>query len=358
MDCCEFGKMLDQYEELTDLQKQELEDHASECEKCKEELTFYKSLILTLNDLPKMEAPKSLLTDINAKIDEELAAKKRQRSFAHHMRKYAYRYSAVAACIVLVAVVGVNSRDMVERMLNHDDGVISETTNGAIPNIPTNPTAAPVPSADAQPTPQPTAKASAEPVPTASVSKPTVTQKPKAVKTDSPSERVINIPVATLSPTYAPVAKPVVTAAPVTTSAPVYTAEPKPVETENVQDAPQNTEASTYTFDSRRYMLPDDEPSTQSDEQIAMAYEETEMQSDWAAVSTTLTISPKDEERVRELIDIYTSDQLLGDSYKIDADRMQYMLEVLKQEGIEFNDSAKQATAAADGDMMFTLVIS
>ena len=383
MDCSEFKEMLENYEELTDIQQEVLEDHAAVCESCREELEFFKSMINTVGTLPKLKAPKSLIFDINKRIDEEKIEKPKNRLFVH-IRKYGYRYSAAAACIAIMAVVGIENSDLINRMMYHDNGVISEVSDTGIPSI------SPEVKRNVKNT-EPTVRATAVPTEQSPQPKAVETQKPnvsakpkrtvKPINTESPAQtskpaaRVTAVPRTQSSTSSANVSR--VTEPPVivydnrSASASQEASKPVSVPQNNSQQTAEQTNIpetkepeynrsdvdSSYTFE-QKYHLPDE--NTKPDENNKSdGYENNDSAnpSDWAAASATLTIAPKDEERVRELIDIYTSDQI-GDKYKIDSDRMQYMLDVLTQEGIEYNDSARQSANNTDGDLMLTLVIS
>lgn len=333
MDCSEFQSMLDSYAELDDIKRAQMDEHCIVCEKCREELEFYKSVINAVSTLPKMEAPKSLLDDINARIDKE---EKKQNVFTL-LGKHSYRYGAVAACVALVAIVGVKNSGLVDRLINKDYGVVMETTQTVASTEAPQATQAvsPEPVVTAAPTSEPTAEPKSTKKPVKVTPKPTVKpQKKTTVKT-------VTAPVVTIAPTAVPT--------------PAPTAEPTAVPV--VTDAPA-METPAYTIQERGYRLPQEGEETaysvnenNEDYSISTASEE------WAVVSTTLTISSEDEERVRELIDIYTSD-FDGASYTIDPERMEYMLDVFTQEGIEYNDSAMEATKGADKSMVFTLIVA
>lgn len=120
MICSEFAELLDRYELLTDAERCELEKHASECEKCKSELEFFKSItsISTLIPLPK--APDTLIDEVNARLDAKPIIR-----FRPNVRIL----STIAACLVLGISVGVNN-GFIKKNIDGDssDGVITETT--------------------------------------------------------------------------------------------------------------------------------------------------------------------------------------------------------------------------------------
>ncbi|MDD6484518.1 MAG: hypothetical protein PUF72_08090 [Clostridiales bacterium] len=377
MDCSEFQKMLGSYEELDEEKRSEMDKHAAECDGCRSELEFYKSVINAVSTLPKMKAPESLLNDINARIDKE----EKKQTLWKHLRKYGYRYGAAAACIALVAVVGVRNSELVDRMMKHDNGVISES--GSI-------------SEDTEPFFTQGPQRSEKPAPTVEAVKPTQTAKPadKAVKTPEavrptakptakPTEvsiptmppKVTARPTATLSPkaAYVPTSAPAVSGGVIYSTGNTVTEAPKPAaetapvsaaaqqastQTPEETAAAQNNEAQAYTIEQNGYKLPEEEePQAYAAGSTSEDYSVKQGRGAMTSAYATLIVSSQDEERVRELIDIYSSDSD-GDSYTIDPDRMKYMLEVFKQEGIEYNDSLTEVQEGAGGDMMFTLIIA
>ena len=57
MTCSEFMDMLDNYELLTDSQREELKIHTSECEACCKEFEFFQSIISISSQIPVPKAP-------------------------------------------------------------------------------------------------------------------------------------------------------------------------------------------------------------------------------------------------------------------------------------------------------------
>lgn len=373
MNCSQFSEMLENYEVLTDMQKKLLDDHAAVCENCRNELEFFKSINETLHTLPKITAPESLLSDINNRIDSTETKKNERNKLLLHIKTYSYRYGAAAACIALLAVVGVRNSDLVNRMIYHDDGVISEVKVSEVPSLSTElpkgtlapiststPTAKPKAASKVSSTQQPSMKSTISPTSKPSPSKATKSSATARPKSNTSATNSINhtTPVAVTQKPYVTVAPEVkTTLTPQATAVPTKKPEIQTTSPEAYTPVQSEENDTSYVFE-QTYRLPKDEQNT--NENISSnGYENNNAASpeDWAVVTATLTVSSEDEERVRELIDIYTSDQI-GDQYKIDADRMQYMLDVFTQEGIEFNQSARQSAKSTDGDLMLTLVIS
>lgn len=126
MNCDEFNKRLDNYASLTDEELSEMEKHSFECENCKKELDFMRSMMSVLNTLPDIEAPADFMEKLNARIDDEERKKNIKERIIRNIRGNWQRYTAAAACFALVAVVTSNGRLLVDK-LDGSDGVITET---------------------------------------------------------------------------------------------------------------------------------------------------------------------------------------------------------------------------------------
>ena len=125
--CDEFRHLLDNYESLTETEKLMITAHATECENCRNELDFMLSIISTAKTLPKIKAPDNFLTNLNARIDlEEIKERQQQRKVKRSLITGWKRYSTIAACLLLVAVVGVNGRNLVYQMVDKGNDVITE----------------------------------------------------------------------------------------------------------------------------------------------------------------------------------------------------------------------------------------
>ena len=121
MICSEFFELLDSYESITDEQRVEMEKHTAECETCRKELEFFKSVISNLASIPSPEAPKTLIDRVNAKLDAE-------KTVAIGFRWDFRVLSTVAACLAIGLAVGINNgyiKDVITD--NGTDGVISQT---------------------------------------------------------------------------------------------------------------------------------------------------------------------------------------------------------------------------------------
>lgn len=129
MNCERFKEYLENYENLDDEQKAEMNTHAAECEECRSELEFFLSIIETTKSLPKIEPPADFMDKLNIRIDgEERIKRNAARRIIRNMRHNWKQYAAAAACFALVAVVTANGRMFVDKMNGSDDGVITENT--------------------------------------------------------------------------------------------------------------------------------------------------------------------------------------------------------------------------------------
>ena len=102
MDCIQFRKYLDNYENLDDIQLKALFDHADECEECHKELDFFNSIINTAASIPVPEMPADFIEQVNKRID----AQPINTSFVYKLNVVSRKYAAVAACLAIGIVVG------------------------------------------------------------------------------------------------------------------------------------------------------------------------------------------------------------------------------------------------------------
>ena len=141
--CDEFRQMLDRYEELSENEKLILTAHTSECKECRDELDFMLSIINTAKTLPEIKPCDDFLDKLNARIDlEEVRERREERKRKKLLHTDWKRYGSLAACLLLVAVVGINGRSLVSRMTDTADVITEETVttqngdNGAQPQSP------------------------------------------------------------------------------------------------------------------------------------------------------------------------------------------------------------------------------
>lgn len=141
MTCDEFGKMLDNYENLTEDEKLSLNEHASQCVHCREELDFMLAMIAQLNALPKIGVP----SDFGAKLKKRIGLSEAETSGFNRVlvlvRENYRRYSTVAACLVLAVVLGANGKSLMNRLTpSTDNKTVLETTVSSSPQPETDKT--------------------------------------------------------------------------------------------------------------------------------------------------------------------------------------------------------------------------
>ena len=128
MDHSEFYNMLDRYSQLSDAELARLEAHAAECEDCRRELEFFKSINETVSSLKAPSPPPDLADRINSAIDE-LPKPGLIRAAADNIRSNIRQYAAAAACLAIGIIVGANGAMISERLSGGDnDGVIRTET--------------------------------------------------------------------------------------------------------------------------------------------------------------------------------------------------------------------------------------
>lgn len=129
MVCSEFSEMLDNYENLTETELSDLKAHSAECEACREEYRFFKSITSTIAALPCPEPPQHLIEKVNEQLDKMPYTTGRFNIFINSIKNNSYRYATVAACLAVGLVVGLNNKTISERLINKgNNGVISTTT--------------------------------------------------------------------------------------------------------------------------------------------------------------------------------------------------------------------------------------
>lgn len=127
MQCEDFARMLDNYENLTEEEKIQMTAHTDVCPDCKKEFEFMQSIISVTKTLPRLSVPDNFLETLNERIDaEEVVTDK--RSVIAHLKYNWQKYSAVVASLLLVAVIGTNGDMLVSRINGDESGVIVDTT--------------------------------------------------------------------------------------------------------------------------------------------------------------------------------------------------------------------------------------
>ena len=325
MDCEQFARMLDEYESLDAMQKAQLKEHAASCEECRAEYELFISMLDATRNLPPIKADDSFLANLNARIDKEIVAAPVHKNVWEHIKLNAHRYSALAACVALVAVIGVNSTELINRLINpyqeditpvvtlspieEKEETADEVASSTIEpvqteDIATTPVATPQPTPTQAPTPTPEQKAVAQPTPVST---------PQPVVENVPSQLPANTDIA-----------------------PASVSEDNSIAT-----------ATPYTVARSGYVLPEatDAAKGSGVEKAAYSLEST---------SNYIKVSKADISRVITLVKQYSEDSDQG-IYLMTEENIEQMLKALAQEGIEFDDAID---TVADGNVAFKLIIS
>ena len=134
MICEEFGRMLDNYENLTDEEKLEMTAHAASCEECQKELDFLLAIINQLNTLPKIQTPSDFGAKLNKRLDIEVSRAGSLRGILNSVKRNYRQYSTIAACLVLAVVIGANGKTLLDRMSPDSGGApvtVTDRPSGA-----------------------------------------------------------------------------------------------------------------------------------------------------------------------------------------------------------------------------------
>lgn len=257
MDCQKFAALLDDYACLSDEQLAELEEHAMDCELCRAELEFLKSVIGTAASLPTIEPPADLLSRINDEIDKQNAhiGVRTFDRIARNIRANTRRYATAAACLLVGVIVGLNSGMITDRLDGkNDDGVISEHIDYAektqAPEA-VQPSAESVPAAESEP------ETEADTQKTESVAEPEIKETQTAVSYAAPQQNKEDSAVTGYTAESDETEKPV-WSAPVKTSAPSKATE-QPTVSYKPETAEKPTEENENKYVmSAEYHMPDE----------------------------------------------------------------------------------------------------
>lgn len=248
MDCSQFRKYLDNYENLDDLQLKMLYDHAEVCEECRRELEFFNSIMKTVASVPVPEMPVDFIEQVNKKID----AQPEKKGFIYNFSVISKRYAAVAACVAIGLVVGLNKTDIEDKLNGNDDsGVIQSVVTTAVPASEPIPVASTPAAEEAEvdktetvaevtvkPTvkPEPTIKPTTKPTPKVTP-KPTV----KPAEKSTPKTTIKPVVKATVKPTVKPTDKPAIAVVTQTVTTATPEAKPDVVATQSPQAVTEKT---------------------------------------------------------------------------------------------------------------------
>ncbi len=349
MDCIEFQKIMEDYENLSDEQKKLLKEHTECCVECASFLDEYEQMLETLKSMPKLTAPDNFLSDLNKRIDSE---RPKISKFLVHIKRYSYRYSAVAACIALLAVIGVNTKDYIGKMNSSDDGVIESfdvTGRKTLPVVSQKPQQTPDLSKKSESTPSVTPKS--EPKQTSNP----VTAAPKAtvLPTAKPTARAVSKPLATavpqpnratLSPTAAPENEYSNTAIYEIAVSDAATSAPTERVSENTVTATEKPLSTQKTLNPDEYELPDSD-STNASINASAQYEHN---------VNSIEVSYAGVDKVKEIMNEYSTSQN-GECYNVSTDKLDELVQAMNDIGVEINENLIESDS---NTVMFKIVIS
>lgn len=358
MDCEQFGKMLDNYENLTKEEHLKLAEHTAECAECRAELEFMTAILKVTKSLPEITPNEDFLENLNKRIDKEKVGKFR---FAAIDWK---RYGSVAACLLFAVVAGFNGKTLVSRMHDNDNGVIEEkvvsTTvgekadyNSEIAEIIDSVTPMPVQLPTSSPSAKPEASVSPSPQATVAAT-PNTTEKANTARVDA-KDMVIDRSVYTQrtpQATAKPKATPTPTAAPVKDNN-----EDTAVSTPQATEVPV-TDTEPYTIEKDKYRIPNENNSdavivSETDSSVNSGYslsgsgENTTASSrtkgrnivdkeiESAVPASTIVVHAADEEKARKLIEDYIVGTY-GTYYMTTESYLEHLFIAFDYAGIEY----------------------
>ena len=115
------------YEECTEEEMNLFKEHMETCAKCREEYELSCSVKNAMSSMNTITPPADFSKLVNERLDRELAAPAKP-----HLQKAGYRrYSAVAACLVLAASLGIQSTNLSEPVVE-----TSTLTNQSLQAVP------------------------------------------------------------------------------------------------------------------------------------------------------------------------------------------------------------------------------
>ncbi len=324
MNCKQFGIYLDEYENLCAMQKAELIEHTKNCENCRKEYELFMSMLNATKSIPPLKVDDSFLDNLNSRIDKEVVNAPVRINVWEHMKLNAHRYSVAAACVALLAVIGVNNADLLNNMMNpyQDQDIVPIVSTTPEPKQDDTPAGLIITSTVA-----PTQSATPlEPTPT-----------PAAVPNTTAPVSVQVRGNATVAPTP--------TAEPVREQIPVAPAQP--TATETVTPSPSVNDEQNYVMPSSNYELPQDNPRSSQNNNFSSDY-------DLENTSNYLKLSQADIERVKGLIVEYSKENK-GDVYLMTEEDAREFFAILSSEGIKFDSSLG---GIVNGNIAFKLIIS
>lgn len=121
------------YDECTEEEMNLFKQHMETCEKCREEYELSCSVKNAMGSMNNITPPADFSKLVNERLDREIAASAKPRLLKAGYR----RYSAVAACIVLAAVLGTQGIDLEEPVI--ETSTLTNQSFQAVPDSETEP---------------------------------------------------------------------------------------------------------------------------------------------------------------------------------------------------------------------------
>ncbi len=327
MNCKQFGIYLDEYENLCAMQKAELIAHTNECENCRKEYELFISMLNATKSIPPLKVDDSFLENLNARIDKEVVNAPVRINIWEHMKLNAHRYSVAAACVALLAVVGVNNSDLLYNVMNpyQDQDIVPIVSTS--PEFEQNNTSAGIIiTSTIAPTQSPAQ--SVEP-----------TEEPSEVQNITPATSAPTTNRVTVAPT--PNKEPVNQQIPVASNAPV-----EPTATETTIPSSVSDEQN-YVMPASNYELPSKDTKNSQHTNFSSEY-------NFENTSNYLKLSQMDIEHVKGLIIEYSKDNK-GDVYLMTEEDAKEFFAILSSKGIKFDSSLG---GIVNGNIAFKLIIS
>lgn len=122
--CSEFRELLDRYESIDELDRECMDAHCDFCDDCRSEMEFFKAITNISASIPCPAPPKTLIAEVNAKLDTMAVAPVGGKTKSWSIKQYA----TLAACLAVGIAVGINGGYIKDRLSdNSGDGVITQT---------------------------------------------------------------------------------------------------------------------------------------------------------------------------------------------------------------------------------------
>ena len=114
MDCSRFEELIDSYIEgsLSDEEKSDFQLHMNGCASCKDSFEFSSVIYNTMHSLQPISVPDNFLSELNNKLDIDIARKKPMKAFF----KLPVKYYGAAACVLLAVALSFNNTELLKSL--------------------------------------------------------------------------------------------------------------------------------------------------------------------------------------------------------------------------------------------------